>query len=90
MKLRIAIWAGIGAFVALLWTLYMSEVTATPNGITRALIHLTCPVSLFGHYPISFYLVLLVNAATYALAGTVVEIMRVQGRRRPPRHSDPA
>ena len=37
---------------------------------------LTCPVSLLGRYPLSFYVVLLVNAGTYAVVGTVVETIR--------------
>ena len=37
---------------------------------------LTCPIALARHYALSFYFVLLVNAATYALAGTIVETMR--------------
>lgn len=76
MKLRIAIWAGVGALVVILWTLYISATSATLHGIAWVLACLTCPIVLAGHYPLSFYFVLLVNAVTYALAGAVVEIIR--------------
>jgi hypothetical protein len=82
MKLRIAIWTGVGAFVVVLWTLYISATSSnplnpfaplTPLGI---LAYLTCPVALVHNYALSFYFVLLVNAATYALIGTIVETIR--------------
>ena len=74
MKLRIAIWTGVGALVAVLWAVYIS---GTPTAtIPWTLVYLTCPIALARHYALSFYFVLLVNAATYALAGRIVEIMR--------------
>jgi len=47
-----------------------------PLGTLWTLAYLTCPVALARHYPLSFYFVLLANAATYALAGTCVETVR--------------
>lgn len=82
MKLRIAIWSGVGALVVVFWTLYISATSPTPLGIVRTLAYLTCPISLAGHYTLSFYFVLFMNAATYALVGMVVETMR---RRHKPR-----
>ena len=76
MKLRIAIWSGVGALVVVFWTLYISATSPTPLGIVRTLAYLTCPIALAGHYTLSFYFVLFMNAATYALVGTVVETMR--------------
>jgi hypothetical protein len=76
MKLRIAIWTGVGALVVVLWTLYIVETSPTPLGNLWTLAYLTCPIALARHYPLSFYFVLLINAATYALVGTVVETMR--------------
>lgn len=76
MKLRIAIWTGLGALVVVFWTLYFSTTSPTPLGIVRALAYLTCPIALAGHHSLSFYVVLLINAATYALVGMVVETMR--------------
>lgn len=76
MKLRIAIWACAGALVVIFWSLFMSVVAGTPNEITRLLEYLTCPISLGGRHALSFYLVLLANAGTYALVGAAVEVMR--------------
>jgi hypothetical protein len=91
VKFRIAIWAGVGAVVVVLWTLYISATSPTPPGAVwtfplkaylplfaslRALAYLTCPIALVHHYALSFYFVLFVNAATYALVGMVVETMR--------------
>ena len=78
MKLRIAIWAVAGAVVAALWAIYMSATFPAPLGSLRTLVHLTCPVALAHHYAIGFYSVLLINAATYALVGAVVETVRRQ------------
>jgi hypothetical protein len=83
MKLRIAIWVGLGALVVIAWRVYISA--TFPNsfgagGMARALVHLTCPISIVGppHPQIfyTFYFVLVMNAATYALAGVVVETTR--------------
>jgi hypothetical protein len=76
MKLRIAIWAGTGALVVVLWSLYIFLAKSTPLGAMWTLVDLTCPIALARRYPLSIYPVLLANAATYALIGTVVETMR--------------
>ncbi len=74
MKLRLAIWTGVGALVAILWTLCIPAMSTTP--FVRALVYLSCPIALAGHHAFSFYFALLANAATYALVGLVVENMR--------------
>ena len=91
MKLRVVIWASVGALVVVLWTLYISATSPTPLGAAwrfplkvylppfaslRGVAYLTCPIALIHHHAVSLYFVLLVNAATYALVGTVVETMR--------------
>jgi hypothetical protein len=76
MKVRIALWTGVGALVVVLWTLYISATSPTPLGNLWTLAYLTCPIALARHYALGFYFVVLVNAATYALIGTVVETMR--------------
>jgi len=76
MKLRIAMWTGVGALVVVLWTLYISATSPTPLGNVWTLAYLTCPIALAHHYALSFYFVLLINAATYALVGAVVETVR--------------
>jgi hypothetical protein len=78
MKSRIAIWACAGAFVVVFWRLYLSATFPTPLGTVLPLVYLTCPIALVRHYALSFYSVLLVNAATYALVGMVVETIRRQ------------
>jgi uncharacterized BrkB/YihY/UPF0761 family membrane protein len=79
MKSRIAIWAVSGMLVVLFWTLYIMATRQHPLGpgsVGRALIYLTCPIALASHRAQSIYLVLIANAATYALAGAVVETIR--------------
>ena len=80
MKSRIAIWATLGALVVVAWRVYISATLSNPlgrGGVGRALVYLTCPISLESqHHPQGFYFVLAVNAATYALAGVVVETAR--------------
>lgn len=79
MKRRIAIWAGVGALVVVCWRLYISATFPTPLdsiGLVRTLLYLTCPIALARQYALSFYFIMLGNAATYALAGTVVETIR--------------
>jgi hypothetical protein len=73
MKLRILIWSAAGALVVVLWNLYLPMMSST-TGWT--LLCLTCPIALARNYALSFYFVLLMNAATYALIGTVVETVR--------------
>lgn len=77
MKLRIAIWACVGALVVVVWRLYLSATFPAPLlGTARVLVDLTCPIALVRHHAMSFYSVLLVNAGTYALVGVLVEIVR--------------
>lgn len=81
MKLRIAIWAGVGALVVIFWAWYISATSASLHGILWVLARLTCPISLLGRYPLGFYTVLVANAATYALVGAVVETIRGRNKR---------
>lgn len=80
MKSRIAIWTTLGALVVVVWRVYISATLSNPlgrGGVGRALVYLTCPVAIARqHHPQGFYFVLIANAATYALAGLVVETMR--------------
>jgi TRAP-type C4-dicarboxylate transport system permease small subunit len=79
MKLRIAIWLGLGALVVVAWRVYISVTLSNPlgtDGVARALVYLTCPIAMASQHPQGFYFVLAMNAATYALAGVVVETMR--------------
>jgi hypothetical protein len=83
MKRNIAIWASAGFLVAVSWALYAH--TTTFPAMTAAdpimpLVRLTCPITLLSFYPLGLYLVLLANAATYALIGLIVETLRRQIR----------
>jgi hypothetical protein len=74
MKLRIAISAGVGALIVVLWNLVVVSNLSTV-GLTLA--YVTCPiVAMAMNHAISFYEALLINAATYALIGTILEIVR--------------
>ena len=76
MKLRIAIWAAVGALVVALWSLYFASAHARPLGAMWILVDLTCPIALARHHhQLSVYLVVVINAATYALVGIVVETL---------------
>jgi hypothetical protein len=78
MKLRIAIWAALGALVVVAWRVYISATFSNPlgaGGVGRALVHLTCPITIAKH-PQTFYFDLVMNAATYALAGVFLETAR--------------
>lgn len=84
MKSRIAIWAAVGALVVVFWAIYIQATIGTPlqnpaysHGVGWALICLTCPIAAAGrHHPQTIYFALMVNAATYALVGAIVETAR--------------
>jgi hypothetical protein len=79
MKSRIVIWATLGAPVVVFWRVYISATLLNPlgaGGVGRALVYLTCPIAIASQHPQGFYFVLIANAATYALAGVVVETAR--------------
>ena len=81
MKYRIAGWASAGFLVAGSWALYFAwRIKGNPiEPIVYALACFTQPIALLGRsYPLSVYLVLFANAATYALAGLTVETLRRQ------------
>ncbi len=77
MKNRIAVWAVVGFIVAGCWALY-AAISPSTLETTRSLwilTRITCPIT-FAHLPLSLYAVLIVNAATYALIGLIVESLR--------------
>jgi|HubBroStandDraft_1064217.scaffolds.fasta_scaffold864812_1 hypothetical protein len=82
MKRRIALWASAGFLVAGGWALYALASRPPALGLgdpLLILVRLTCPIAILGSsYPISLYWVLLANAATYGLAGLIVETLRRQ------------
>lgn len=77
LKYRIGMWAVAGFLVAGCWALY--ALAATPLNSADPImtfVRLTCPIALLSSYPLSLYLVFVVNAATYGLVGLLVEIVR--------------
>jgi hypothetical protein len=76
MKTRIAIWAGAGALVVVLWSAYLRISRPAPLGPLALLLDLSCPIALARHHRMTVYFVLAVNAATYAGIGAVVELAR--------------
>ena len=77
---QIAIWASVGFLVAGGWAVYAFETAPLALRDVWTLVSITCPVAIAGmHFPISVYATLVANAATYALAGLLVEMVR--GRR---------
>ena len=76
MKLRIALWATAGALIDVLWGLYIAAAVPSAHSPVWTLAYLTCPISLARQHPLSFYSVLFINAATYALFGAAVEALR--------------
>jgi hypothetical protein len=82
MKSRIAMWAGAGLLVAGLWALY--ALATTPPALSSGdpllpFVRLTCPIAILGRfYAISLSWVLVANTATYALAGLLVEALRLR------------
>jgi hypothetical protein len=79
MKYRIGMWAIVGFLVAGGWALF--ALASKPPVLTSAdpiltFVRLTCPIAFFSSHAMSVYLVLLANAATYALVGLAVETFR--------------
>lgn len=84
MKQRIAMWAAAGFFVAGCWVL--CTLVSNANQWTLGmwiLVTATCPITLARSWqlPMSWVTVLLVNAATYAAVGLLVERLRQRTHR---------
>ena len=89
MKSRVAIWAGAGLVVAGCWALYATMTApeaflmSLQEPLVKAALYLTCPVAFAGRYfPIQLWWVLLINAATYATIGSIVELSRMKTKLR--------
>ncbi len=82
MKNRIAMWACTGFLVAGCWGLYFANADkGNPiEPLVYMLARLTQPIGAVAvsylNSPISIYWFLVVNAATYALVGLIVETLR--------------
>ena len=83
MKLRIAIWAGVGVLIAGAWAVYAftrSQPITPAEPVVWHLVLITQPFLLatLPRIGIRWYWFLLANAATYALLGLIVESLRRQ------------
>jgi hypothetical protein len=81
MKYRVAMWAAAGFLVASGWAVYffVANKDLPIEPMVSTLVRLTCPIAIVGsHYPVSLYLALAANVATYAVVGLVVETLRRQ------------
>ncbi len=84
MKRRIAIWATTGFLVACGWVLYTFVTPAEyliaglREPLVQALGYATCPIAfiLAYHFPLHFWWVPAINAASYALVGVIIEMLR--------------
>jgi hypothetical protein len=75
VKYRIAMWAAAGFLVASGWAAYflVASKDHPREPIVSTLVQFTCPVAIVGlRYPVSLYLALVANVATYALLGLMV------------------
>lgn len=83
MRIRVAIWASVGFLVAAGWAGYAFAappeffLTSLREPLVHGALYLSCPVAYAGrYYPIQLWRVLLINAATYALVGFIIEALR--------------
>jgi len=89
MKIRVAMWAIAGFLVAGCWAVYAfvtppdTFLMRLREPVVRAALYLSCPVSYAGrYYPIKLWWVLLINAATFAAVGLMLEMYRLKLRPR--------
>ena len=83
MKQRILIWASVGFLVACCWIIYTFVTPPDSLGaslrtpIVETLAFTSCPISIAGRYfPLRFWWIPPINAATYAAIGLIVETLR--------------
>ena len=77
MKQRIALWALAGFIVASGWVLFFFVTAQWPNWHPIwKIVEITAPASFLRAYPLAYYWFILINAATYALLGTGIELLR--------------
>jgi hypothetical protein len=81
MKSRIVMWASLGLLVASYWAVYALATFPFTNDRMQdpwvmVLSRLTCPVTMYRLFPLPLSWVVVVNAATYGLAGFMLETLR--------------
>lgn len=82
MRSRIAMWGAAGFLVAAWWAVYIyvrgPEVPIRYEALTWMVVRITCPIAFLSSYPIPYYVTFVANAATYALIGLIVEMLRLR------------
>lgn len=77
MKRKIAFWALAGFIVAAIWAVAAKAAGGWPQSSTIwLLVDVTCPIALLRQHPLSLDLVLVINAATYAVLGLSIQLIR--------------
>jgi hypothetical protein len=83
MKHRIAIWAALGFLIACCWVLYTFAASpeylhaSLKSPLIQAVAYISCPVIYAGaHFPLHFWWVPVINGATYATIGLILEMLR--------------
>jgi hypothetical protein len=83
MKRRIAIWASVGFLIAYCWILFTfvtppdQLILIMREPFVEAVAFTSCPIVFAGrNFPLHFWWVPLINAATYAVIGLIAEILR--------------
>ena len=83
MKHRVVNWASAGFVIACGWIIYSFAVppeffiTSLRQPLVEAAVCISCPISYAGRYfPLYFWWIPPINAATYALIGLIAETLR--------------
>ena len=74
MRYRIGAWASAGLLVAFFWAWYLFPTGVTTIRPILAIARLTCPIA-FVNFGVPAFWALLANAATYAMAGLIFEVV---------------
>jgi hypothetical protein len=81
MSRNIGVWALIGFIVACCWVVIGIAVGPSYNLGHSTVVSITAPASFLGRrVPLSFYWLILLNAAIYAVVGLGTEFLRRQHR----------
>jgi hypothetical protein len=85
--IRIVMWATAGFIVAVGWGFYFANankdepIGPTINALTSLTVPLVAVVARYGDFPIGVRTAVVANAATYALIGLILGIIRRYSRR---------
>lgn len=75
MQRSLSLWTLAGALVAFGWMMFAASHPMTIFSGWWMLADITCPPALLRQLPLTWYLVIILNAATYALIGAGINFM---------------